>query len=693
MKNKFDANIRARRTTIYVGLVFLVLAISLQALVWLYWNKILEPRLWREAASQADVLAHSQEVRLVDAILGGPEQRLQVLAETIDEILLFTGPQSDEPLFLGLDLEIDYDVVAAARGSLDLKRGAPTCRNCLLSEVGLYSPRSDELIGIVRFRVSDRLFRELSGDVRKTLFNQSHLATLLLLLVWAVVMYLIREINRSRQQAEAANRAKSAFLANMSHELRTPLNAIIGFSELMGFDADISEKQRDNLAIINRSGEYLLELINDVLELSKIEAARDTLTETAFDLHGALEKVTEMIRLRAEKKNLQLIFEAAEDVPRFIRTDERKLRQILLNLLGNAVKFTQEGGVTLRVRSERGEGSGSDEDFFLLHFEVEDSGPGIAPEDKARIFEAFTQTRNGYDKKEGIGLGLAISRQFVCYLGGEITVGGAEGRGAVFAFNVRVKPAAALEMESRLPARRVIGLKSGPDAARHREYRILVVDDNAENRVLLRLLLERVGFLVQTAENGRQAVDISETWRPHLIWMDLRMPGMDGYEATRRIHQATAGRQETPPVIIALTASAFHEDRNAVFSAGCDDFVRRPFRESEIYNKMKEHLGVDYVYEPHVPASTRKESACRFPAGAFESAIARLPQSKVDELKTAIELSDMERMEQVVAEIGSVHESLAHGLKELVDTFQFDQLLEFLTGTEGAPSQNHGEKE
>lgn len=683
MKNKTDANIRARRTTIYVSLAFLALAASFHVLVWLYWNKILEPRLRREAASQADVLAHSQEVSLVNAILAKKDQRRQLLQETTGEILLFTGPASDEPLFLGLDLEIDYDVVAAARGSLDFKYGIVNCPSCFLTEVGLYSPRSDELIGIARFRVSDRLFRDLSRDVRKTLFTQSRLGTLLLLAVWVVVMVLVREINNSRQHAEAANRAKSAFLANMSHELRTPLNAIIGFSELMGFDTDISEKHRKNLAIIHRSGEYLLELINDVLELSKIEAAGDTMTETVFDLYGALDKVTEMIRLRAEKKNLQLVFERTDDVPRFIRTDERKLRQILLNLLGNAVKFTREGGVTLRVRSENGEGIPPDEsDSLLLRFEVEDSGPGIAPEDMARIFEAFTQTQSGYDKKEGTGLGLAISRQFARHLGGDIRASGIEGRGAVFELTILAKPASISEIESHQPAPRVTGIKADKDSGRRRPYRILVVDDNMENRALLRLLLERVGFTCQTAENGRQAVDLCETWQPQLIWMDMRMPELDGYEATKRIRRAAMHRQATVPVIIALTASAFKEDRDAVFAAGCDDFVRRPFRESEIFNKMQEHLGVEYTYEPHDPATPGKSYIGGLSDASFKSALTELNKSAVNELRSAIELSDMERMEQVVAKIGLHHGPLADRLKELIDTFQYDRILAFLEGTE-----------
>ncbi len=693
MKNKPNVNFRNRRTAIYVSVLFLVLAVSLQTLVWLYWNKILEPRLRREAASQANVLAHSQATRLADALLDESQQHLRGLRETIDEILLFTGPVSDEPVFLGLDLEIDYDVVAAIPGSLNLQNGADRCQGCFLSEVGLYSPISDELIGIARFRVSDRLYRNLSKDVHTTLFTQACLATLLLLIVWGVVMFLIRQINSSRQQAEIANRAKSAFLANMSHELRTPLNAIIGFSELMGFDTDISEKHRENLAIINRSGEYLLELINDVLELSKIEAAKDTLTVTAFDLYNTLDKVTEMIRLRTEKKNLQLVFERAEDVPRFVKTDERKLRQILLNLLGNAVKFTKEGGVALRVRSQRGEGKTIGDDSIRLHFEVEDSGPGIATQDMDKVFEAFTQTQSGHAKNEGTGLGLTISRQFARHLGGDIKVSAVEGHGAVFTFTVLAKPATAFEMESHLPEHRVVGLKPGRGATRSQSFRILVVDDHVQNRVLLQLLLERVGFEVKTAENGRQAVDLCKKWRPQLIWMDMRMPVMDGYEATRMIQLDAADRQESPPIIIALTASAFNEDRDAVLAVGCNDFVRRPFRESEIFSKLQEHLDVEFTYESHETASSRIASSGGFSAENFKSAIARLPASAVNELKTAIELSDMDRMTQVVTEIGMGHGALANELKELVDTYQFDRLLAFLNGTEDASLENHGEKE
>jgi signal transduction histidine kinase/DNA-binding response OmpR family regulator len=697
MKVKPKVTFGSHRTTIYVSLVFLVLAASLQALVWAYWQNVLEPRLRHEAASQAKVLAHSQEIRLVDAILDTSPQRLQGLHETIDEILLFTDAASKEPLFLGLGLEIDYDVVSAERGSLDLQYGMKHCQDCFLSEVGLYSPISDELIGIARFRVSDRLFRSLSRDVHKTLFIQSRLGTLLLLVVWVIVIFLIRKINSSRRQAEIANQAKSAFLANMSHELRTPLNAIIGFSELMGYDTDLSEKHRENLAIIHRSGAYLLDLINDVLELSKIEAARQTLTETAFDLYEALDKVTEMIRPRAEKKNLVLEFERTNDLPRFVRTDERKLRQILLNLLGNAVKFTQEGGIALRVRSEKDDFDGKADgdtdsgfDALRLYFEVEDSGPGIAAVDRTRIFEAFTQTEGGHLKGEGTGLGLTISRQFARHLGGDIKVGGALGQGAVFEFTLLAKPASASEVTSHRPARRVIGLKPDQSTARRQPIRILVVDDHSENRALLQQLLKRVGFAAKPAENGREALALFKQWQPHLIWMDMRMPVMDGYEATKMIRRAAAKMLVPPPVILALTASAFKEDRDAVIAAGCDDFVRRPFRESEIFNKIEAHLGVDYIYEYDESPSTETTPSGNVSVDGLRSAITLLPHSVIQEFKTAIELSDMDRMAQAVAEIGEVHAALARGLKELVDTFQYDRILSYLDDVENSPVGNPG---
>ncbi len=675
MMNKPDGR-KVRRTYINVTLIFLVLALGLQGLVWLYWEKILEPRLRSGALAQANVLAHSQAVKIANALVSkAGSQRLQVLGETLDEVLIFSDPDNNAPLFMGVDLEIDYDVLTAPAGSLDATFGKGHCLNCFVAEVALYSPDSYELVGIARFRVSDSLFQRLSQDIHTTLFTQSRLAILLLIVVWGVVLALIRAINRSRQQAEASARAKSAFLANMSHELRTPLNAIIGFSDLMRRDHKLAPKYAENLSIISRSGEYLLELINDILELSKIEATGvETFTETSFDLYDTLNKVTEMIRLRARKKDLQLVFEPSDNVPRYIKTDERKLRQILLNLLGNAVKFTEEGGVTLRVRLNDGKRDRKAE-MLRINFEVEDSGPGIAPEERADLFEAFTQTRSGYAKKEGTGLGLAISRQFIRSLGGDITIRGAAGGGAVFTFTVLVKRARGSETRPALSTRQVIGIDSPEPGARQQRYRILVVDDYEENRTLLRLLLEQVGFEVEVARNGKEAVEISSSWLPHLIWMDMRMPVMDGYAATRNIRRIFKDNPAKHPVVIALTASVFKEDQAAVLAAGCDDFVRRPFRQSEIFSKIREYLGVAYIYAGEEAADRFESDRGELPAEAIHTGIAGLPRNLITELKTALELSDMEHMDHIIADISPFDKDLAAYLKGQIDIFQYDQIL------------------
>lgn len=684
MKNKPDANIRVRRTYIYVGLAFLVLVISLQTLIWLYWDNILEPRLRRGAESQANVLAHSQAVRLADALIEEEaDQRLQGLHEAIDEVLLFSGPESDEPLFLGLDLEIDYDVVSAPPGSLNVNHGVTQCRNCFVSEVALYSPFSDELIGIARFRVSDSFFQHLSKDVQKTLFTQSRFVIVLLLIVWGVIVFLIKEINRSRHLAEIANKAKSTFLANMSHELRTPLNAILGFSQIMAHDSGLSPKNKEYLAIVNRSSEHLLELINDVLELSRIEAAQSTLTEATFDLYDTLENVVETIRPRAEKKNLQLFFQRADLLPRFISSDERKLRQILLNLLGNAVKFTREGGVTLRVQIENGDKAKLGNGYQSLRFKVEDTGPGVTPEESTKIFDEFTQARSGQIEQEGTGLGLAISRQFVNHLGGELSVGSVVGQGTVFMFTIRFKSGRASEIEVCKPTRRVIGLKDEKGKGKDQPYRILIADDHPDNRTLLRGLLEEVGFAVKSAENGQQALELNDVWKPHLIWMDIRMPLMDGYEATEKIRsQAKSDKPDEQPVIIALTASVFEENRAAVLAAGCDDFVRRPFREADIFDKMQEYLDVDYIFEEAAEASAALAAPGGLSAQALRSGIGRLPRRFIEELKAATELSDMETINQLVNGITVEHEVLANELKELVESFQYDLLLTLLEDVE-----------
>jgi signal transduction histidine kinase len=293
--------------------------------------------------------------------------------------------------------------------------------------------------------------------------------------------------------AEQANRSKSVFLANMSHELRTPLNAILGFTQIMERDKTLSRKQLEHVNIISRSGEHLLGLINDVLEMSKIEAGRITLQETPFDLPRLLQTVDEMLRARAEDKNLQLLLEFGE-LPEYVRGDESKLRQVLINLLGNAIKFTQDGGVVLRAMHENGQ----------LIVEVEDTGRGIPEKDLDAIFQPFVQSHQTNATTDGTGLGLSISRQFIQLMNGDISVKSQVGVGTVFRFTVNLPVVDSTEARQALIKRRAIGIK--PDT--HGEYRILVVDDRLENRQLMLDWMRAVGFGVREASNGQEAIEV-----------------------------------------------------------------------------------------------------------------------------------------------------------------------------------------
>ncbi|HEY9798691.1 MAG TPA: PAS domain S-box protein [Leptolyngbyaceae cyanobacterium] len=478
----------------------------------------------------------------------------------------------------------------------------------------------------------------------------------------------------AKEAAEAANRAKSAFLANMSHELRTPLNAILGFSQLMAHSSSLTQEQQENLGIISRSGEHLLALINDVLEMSKIEAGRTTLYQQSFNLYRLLDYLEEMLQLKAKSKGLQLTFERTPDIPQYVKTDESKLRQVLFNLLGNAIKFTQVGSVTLRVRlGTRDWRLGSREEFSQspipnpqsLVFQVEDTGPGIAPEELNILFDAFVQTETGRQSQQGTGLGLAISRQFVKMMGGDITVSTRLGEGTVFTFDVQVGLAEVTEVQTKQPSQRPIAL-----APNQPKYRILVVEDTQENRQLLVKLLELFNFEVREAVNGQEAIALWESWHPHLIWMDMRMPVMDGYDATRHIKAQPKGRDT---VIIALTASAFEEERTVALSAGCDDFVRKPLQETVIFEKMAQYLGVSFVYEQSIQSSSPQHGMSK--AVLTPEDLATMPAEWVAQLNEAATQVDSELIDQLIAQIPDEKVELANGLTDLVNNYRFDQII------------------
>ena len=481
-------------------------------------------------------------------------------------------------------------------------------------------------------------------------------------------------MQNAKEAAEAANHAKSTFLANMSHELRSPLNVILGFSQLMLRSQSLNPEQQENLGIMIRSGEHLLTLINNVLDLSKIEAGRTTLNEINFDLYRLLDDLEDMFQARADDKGLQWAFYRTSAVPQYIRTDQVKLRQVLINLISNALKFTQEGSVWVRVMlgtrdwGDEEKPTINNQQSTTIIFEVEDTGIGIAADELDNVFEAFVQTQTGRDTQEGTGLGLPIARKFVQLMGGEVTVNSEVGQGTTFTFDIKVSTVNASDIEDKRPTRHVIALS--PHQPR---YRILIVDDKWSNRQLLIRLLNPLGFELKEASNGEEALKAWETFEPHLIWMDMRMPVMDGYEATKQIKSHLKGQATA---VIALTASTLEEERAVVLSAGCDDFVRKPFREEIIFEKMAQYLGVRYIYAELQDASAPKSKGAVFEL--TPKALAVMPSSWMSELYEAAEEVDNERICELIEQIPATSVPLAQALADLVKNFRCDRIIDLI---------------
>lgn len=480
---------------------------------------------------------------------------------------------------------------------------------------------------------------------------------------------LYAEAQEAQLVAESASQAKSDFLANMSHELRTPLNAILGFAQLLRRSATLDAKQREHLDTILRSGEHLRNLINDVLDMSKIEAGKTILHPVDFDLYQLLQDLERMFQLKAEEKGITLRVKQSPDLPRYVRTDEGKLRQVLINLLNNAIKFTDQGSVTLISRSNRE----PDQDRKrTVHFAVVDTGAGISPDELDQLFEVFVQTRVGRISQQGTGLGLPISRKFIQLMGGDISVSSEVDRGSTFEFDVQVVTLnASLTETGGKP--RVLALAPGQS-----EIRILIVDDNRENRLLMREILTPLGFSVKRARHGREAVTIWQKWQPHLIWMDVRMPILNGYEATEHIRTICAADPELLcPIIIAMSASSLEAESYDAHKHECDGFMRKPFRMSTVLERIQTHLDVEFIYENEEGETVRLNQADPSYRLLSES-IVEVPQDQLNELERAtlrIDIADLKRM---ITTLGEKQPTLAITLERWVEDYEFDRVLDLI---------------
>jgi signal transduction histidine kinase/CheY-like chemotaxis protein len=482
----------------------------------------------------------------------------------------------------------------------------------------------------------------------------------------------------ARDAAEAANRAKSAFLAQMSHELRTPLNGVLGYADIL-MRKRLDDDTTNGLMIIKQSGEHLLTLINDILDLSKIEAGRLALSPTPLQLPVFLDGIVGIIRARAEAKQLHLHVAVSPDLPLWVTADETRLRQVLLNLLGNAVKFTEQGSVTLRVSSvgetqylaslpvlssELTCATGETQNLCRLRFEVSDTGPGIAPEQLEAIFQPFEQVGELRRRAEGTGLGLAISRQLVRAMGGEVHVESALGQGSTFWFALALPVADAVLPAAAEPERMITGYTG-------RRRTLLVVDDIASNRQVLAAMLEPLGFRVLLAEDGLQAVTLAQQ-QPDLILMDRWMPVLSGLEAARQIRQLP----DMPRIpIVATSASVSEADQTVIRAAGYDDFLPKPIAWPRLVALLAQHLQLEWVY------ATDSEAARD---GGVTATPGVLEPPPADELAALFELVQIGDIRAVQARAAQLQQSdvrwrpFMHRVVQLAGQFDLEQILALL---------------
>ncbi len=469
------------------------------------------------------------------------------------------------------------------------------------------------------------------------------------------------ELAIAKEKAEIANKAKSVFLANINHELRTPLNAILGFTQIMLRSSELIEPEKEYVKIINRSGDYLLKLINNVLDLAKIEAGKTTLNNQPISLKRLLMEVKDFFALKVQEKGLEFNLELSDDIPQYIEIDGIKLRQILINLLGNAVKFTNEGKIGLKVTANQ---SNLESEKIILIFEVADTGFGIAEDELDIIYEPFTQATAGKYHQKSTGLGLAISRQYIQLMGGDISVTSKIDRGTTFIFNLPSKQALQSIEEEYKPSLSVKGL-----AESRYKYKILIVDDRLFNSQLIVSLLEPIGFELKTTENSKKALQIFSSWQPHLIFVDIRLPILEQLEIFNSQFQSSNKYHRA--VIIAMTRDVLWQKQEYIFQSKCDDVLCQPITEDKIFTVIKKHLGVEYIYETVSESENVLLIKKEFP----EQMLKQMPSQWLSQLYETCLILDESQFQKLVAQIPPKYQVLSQYLTELVDLIKWEEII------------------